>query len=160
METVMKTQMNVLPNSPLQVMTPDRVLRAFLAAWRRGNVVEAADLFDDRFVFIDHALGLEFTDKQRLVEFVKKKYEYFPDTARADQTILQSEDCIISEWTLTATLAEPYFGERMRQVPIRVQGISVVRIKNGKIIRWSDYYDQLTSRRHQLAAWFTEWVEL
>src|SRR5258705_1690122 len=135
METVMKTQMNVLPNSPLQVMTPDRVLHAFLAAWRRGNVVEAADVFDDRFVFIDHALGLEFSDKQRLVEFLTKTSEYFPDPARADQTILQSEDCIISEWSLTATVAEPYFGERMRQVPIRVQGISVVRIKNGKIIR-------------------------
>ena len=139
METVMKTQMNVQSNSRLQVMTPDRVLRAFLTAWRRANVVEAADLFDDRFVFIDHALGLEFSDRQRLVEFLKKTYEYFPDTARADQTILQSEDCIISEWTLTATLAEPYFGERMRRVPIRVQGISVVRIKNGKIIWYSSH---------------------
>jgi hypothetical protein len=41
-----------------------------------------------------------------------------------------------------------------------VGGISVVQIKNGKISQWSDYYDQLKSRRYGVAAWFTEWIEL
>jgi hypothetical protein len=35
-----------------------------------------------------------------------------------------------------------------------------VQIKNGKISQWSDYYDQLKSRRNGVAAWFTEWIEL
>ena len=48
----------------------------------------------------------------------------------------------------------------MRAVPIRVRGTSVVRIKNGKIMQWSDYYDQPTSRRHALAGCFAEWIEL
>jgi hypothetical protein len=48
----------------------------------------------------------------------------------------------------------------MHKVPIRVRGISVVQIRNGKITQWSDYYDQLTSRRYGLAGWFTEWTEL
>ena len=48
----------------------------------------------------------------------------------------------------------------MRSVPIRVQGTSVVQMQKGKITRWSDYYDQLTARRHGLASWFTEWTEL
>ncbi|MEY2603427.1 MAG: hypothetical protein QOH31_1201, partial [Verrucomicrobiota bacterium] len=45
-------------------------------------------------------------------------------------------------------------------LPICVGGISVVQIKNGKISQWSDYYDQLKSRRYGVAAWFTEWIEL
>ena len=48
----------------------------------------------------------------------------------------------------------------MRRVPIRVRGMSVVQVKNGKISRWSDYYDLLTARRHGLASWFTDWIEL
>ena len=48
----------------------------------------------------------------------------------------------------------------MRKVPICVRGISVVQIKNGKISQWSDYYDQLKSRRYRIAGFFTEWVEL
>ena len=87
-------------------------------------------------------------------------YEFFPDTARTDHTIFSSEDGIISEWTLVATQTEPFFGGQMREVPIRVRGISVVRLMNGKIRQWSDYHDQQTSRRHALAGWFTEWIEL
>jgi steroid delta-isomerase-like uncharacterized protein len=156
----MNTTSNVPSPSQLQATAPERVLRAFLAALRRRSFVEARDLFDDPFVYTDHALGLEFTDKQRLIEFLNKTYEFFPDTARADETILHNEAYIISGWTLTATQLEPFYGGRMRQIAIRVQGISVVLINNGKISRWSEYYDQLTSRRSGLAGWFAEWDEL
>jgi steroid delta-isomerase-like uncharacterized protein len=156
----MNTQTTALDNSSADATTPDRILHAFLAAWRRGNVVEAADQFSDRFTFTDHALGLEFKDKERLTEFLAKAREFFPDTQRTDNTICSSEDGVISEWTLTATLSEPFLGGLMRSVPIRVQGISVVQMQNGKITRWSDYYDQLTARRYGLASWFTEWTEL
>ena len=41
-----------------------------------------------------------------------------------------------------------------------VHGASIVRIENGKISDWADYYDVLTSRRTALASFFTEWIEL
>ena len=159
-ETAMNTQTTALDNSSIHATTPNRILHTVLAAWRRGNVFESADQFGDQFTFTDHALQLEFKDKDRLIEFLTKSYEFFPDTARTDHTIFSSEDGIISEWTLIATQTEPFFGGQMREVPIRVRGISVVRIKNGKIMQWSDYYDQPTSRRNALAGCFTEWIEL
>src|SRR5262249_29767075 len=108
----------------------------------------------------DHALGLEFKDKERLTQFLAKARESFPDTQRTDHTIWNRDDGVVTEWTLTATQSEPFPGGLVRRVPIRVQGMSVVRVKNGKISRWSDYYDLLTARRHGLASWFTEWIEL
>ena len=158
-ETVMNTLTSTLDNPSAHATTPNRILHAFLAAWWHGNIVEAAEQFRDRFTFTDHALGLEFKDKERLTEFLAKAREFFPDTQRTDNTIWSSEDGVITEWTLTATLSEPFLGGLMRRVPIRVQGMSVVQAKNGKISRWSDYYDQLTARRHGLANWFTEWIE-
>ena len=134
----MNTQTTTLDNSSVAATTPDRILHAFLAAWWRGNVVEAAHQFSDRFTFTDHALGLEFTDKERLTEFLAKTRELFPDTQRTDNTICRSEGRVISEWTLTATVSEPFLGGLMRSVPIRVRGISVVQVRNGKITRWSD----------------------
>jgi limonene-1,2-epoxide hydrolase len=95
-----------------------------------------------------------------LTEFLAKTRELFPDTERKANTIFSSGDRVISEWTLTATKTEPCWGRLERKVEIWVQGISVVQIKNGKISQWSDYYDQLKSRRNGLAAWFTEWLEL
>ena len=105
----------------------------------------------------NHVLGLEFKDKGRLTEFLAKIRELFPDSERRDTTIFSSGDRVISEWTLTATQTEPFLGGRLRKVAICVRGISVVQIKDGKISQWSDYYDELKSRRYSVAAFFTEW---
>jgi steroid delta-isomerase-like uncharacterized protein len=156
----MNTQTTTLDNPSADATTPHGILHAFLAAWWHGNVGEAAEQFSDRFMFTDHALGLEFKDKERLTEFLAKAREFFPGTQRTDNTIFSSEDCVISEWTLTATLSEPFLGGLMRNVPIRVQGVSVVQMQNGKITRWSDYYDQPTARRYGLTSRFTAWTEL
>ena len=156
----MNTHSTVLNDASAEATTPDRILQTALAAWRQGNFVAAANQFNDQFTFTDHALGLEFKDKGRLTEFLAKTRELFPDTERKANTIFSSGDRVISEWTLTATKAEPFLEGRPRKVPINLQGISVVQIKNGKISQWSDYYDQLKSRRQGVAALFTEWIEL
>jgi steroid delta-isomerase-like uncharacterized protein len=152
------THRTVLNDASAEPTTPDRILQTALAAWRQGNFVAAANQFNDQFTFTDHALGLEFKDKGRLTEFLAKIRELFPDSERRDNTIFSSGDRVIDEWTLTATQTEPFLGGQLRKVPICVRGISVVQIKNGKISQWSDYYDQLKSRRYGVAALFTEWI--
>jgi steroid delta-isomerase-like uncharacterized protein len=156
----MNTHSTVLDDVSAEPTTPDRILRTALTAWRLGNFVAVANQFHDQFTFTDHALGLEFKDKERLTEFLAKTRELFPDSERKANTIFSSGDRVIGEWTLTATHAEPFWNGRLRKVPICVQGISVVQIKNGKISEWSDYYDELKSRRSGVAAFFTEWIEL
>ena len=156
----MNTHSTVFDNASVEATTSDRILQIALAAWRQGNFVEVVDQFDDQFTFTDHALGLEFKDKGRLTEFWVKIRERFPDSKRSDNTIFSSGDRVISEWTLTATQTEEFLGGRLRKVPICVRGISVVQIKNGKISRWSDYYDQLKSQRYGVAALFTDWIEI
>jgi steroid delta-isomerase-like uncharacterized protein len=154
----MKT--DILNEASAEATTSDRILQIALAAWRQGNFVEVVDQFDDQFTFTDHALGLEFKDKERLTEFLAKIRERFPDSERRDNTIFSSGNRVITEWTLTATKTEPFLGGCLRKVPICMQGISVVQVTNGKINQWSDYYDQLKSYRSGVAALFTEWIEL
>ena len=156
----MNTHSTVLDNASVEAPSSDRILQIALAAWRQGNIVQVVDQFNDQFTFTDHALGLEFKDKGRLTDFLAKTRELFPDTERKANTIFSSGDRVISEWTLTATQAEPFLDGRLRKVPICLQGVSVVQIENGKIKRWSDYYDQVKSRRYGIAALFTEWIEL
>jgi steroid delta-isomerase-like uncharacterized protein len=156
----MNTHSTVLNNASVEATTPKQILQTALAVLRQGNFAAAADQFSDQFTFTDHALGLEFKDKGRLTEFLAKISERFPDSERKDNTIFNSGDRVITEWTLTATQTESFMGGRLQKVPISVQGISVVQIENGKISQWSDYYDQLKSRRYGVAALFTEWIEL
>lgn len=138
----------------------DSLLESVLSALRKGLVEEAVGQFCEPFTFVDHGLGLEFTDKARLTEFFRKTKELYPDSSMLIDSTFRSNDCIIAEWTLRDTVLEPFFGGQKRSVPIILKGASIVRTEGDKIRNWSEYYDQLTSRRTALAAYFAEWVEL
>lgn len=114
---------------------------------------------EDHFTFTDHALDLEFSDRGRLIEFFQKSRELFPDTVVEADAISECRDQAVVQWKLKATQEVSYGGYFHRRVPISLRGVSIVHMKNGRVTRWSDYYDQLASRRSGLAAFFTEWIE-
>ena len=124
-----------------------------------GNISETIASFTEEFTFKDHGIGLDFNDKVRLAEFFQKTREFYPDSFVQVDTIFVSGDRVFVEWTLRATLTEPFFGGLSRRVPITVQGVSIVRMDSRRISDWVDYYDGLTSRRTRLADYFTEWIE-
>jgi len=147
----------VVPGSASQESaTPERILKIALTALKRADFVEVVNQFNDHFTFIDHALKLEFKDKGRLIDFFAKTNELFPDSERTDDIILSGAAYAISEWTLTATKPEPFMGQRILRIPICAQGVSIVQAAHGRIIQWSDYYDQIRSRRYSLTPWFTD----
>ena len=104
--------------------------------------------------------GLEFRNRTQLAEFFRKSRELYPDSSLQTDRVLVSGDHVITQWTLHTVLTEPFYGGLTRRLPISLDGTSIVRIENGKIKDWSDYYDGLKSRCTALAAHFEEWVEL
>jgi len=136
------------------------VVLTVLSQLKNGKIEEALAGFAEQFRFKDHGIGLEFKDKERLGEFFHKTRELYPDSFLHTDTIFVSGCRVITEWTLQFTLTEPFYGGLKRTVKVSVQGVSIVRIENGNIAEWADYYDGLTSRRTALGAHFEEWVEL
>ena len=136
------------------------VVLTVLTHLKNGEVDDAIALFAEEFRFRDHGIGLEFKDKERLAAFFRKNRELFPDAELQTDTIFLRGDCVVAEWTLRATLVEPFYGELSCEVPFSLHGASIVRTENGKITNWTDYYDGMTARRTALAAHFEEWVEL
>ena len=136
------------------------VVLTVLTHLENGKVDDAIALFAEEFRFHDYGIGLEFNDKERLAEFFRNNWELFPDADLQPDTIFLRGDRVVAEWTLRATLVEPFFGGTSRKVPISLRGASIVQTENGRIVDWADYYDGLTSRRTALAAHFEEWVEL
>ena len=113
---------------------------------------------DVRHLFCDNALDLEFKGKERLTEFFQKSFELFPDTVVQLVSSFECDDYAIAEWKLAATHTEA-FGSLIHRSRIALLGSTIVQAKHGRIIRWSDFYDQLASRRTKLGAFFEEWVE-
>ena len=141
------------------VSAPKRILQSVLAALNEGKISKAVDQFDDHFPFTDHALDLEFTDKGRLTEFFQKSRELFPDAVVEVDSSFQCGDHAIAEWKLTATTQTVPYGSTRFRIPISLRGTSIVRVENGRITHWSDYYDRNISWRFSLAAFFKEWIE-
>jgi steroid delta-isomerase-like uncharacterized protein len=135
----------------------EEVILSVVAHLKNGEIDDAINLFAEEFTYRDRGIGLEFTNKERLAEFFQKTREFVPDSCLQIDSMLMSVDHVVGEWTLHTTVTEPFYPGLMRKVPILLHGVSVVRTKNGKITRWSDYYDGLTSRRTALAAHFTDW---
>ena len=142
----------------IRVNAPRRILQSALAALAEGMVPVVVAQFNDHFTFNDHALSLEFSDKERLTEFLNKSRELFPDTTLEVLSIFEDREHAIAQWKLSASQTVPY-GSISNRFPISLCGSTIVRVENGRIAQWSDYYDQNTSRRMSLAALFTEWVE-
>ena len=143
----------------IQTEATDKIVLALISHLNEGKIEGAVALFADQFSFKDHGIRLEFNTKDRLAEYFRKARELYPDMLLLIDTVSVSGDRAFTEWTLQATLLEPFFGNSKRRVPIFLHGASVVRIENGGITSWSDYYDGLISRRTALASHFTEWVE-
>jgi hypothetical protein len=138
--------------------TPRSILRSMLTALNEGKIAEVVGEFDERFTFTDHGLDLEFTSKANLSEFLMKSRELFPDTMVEILSTFESGDSAMAEWRLTAT-ETVFYGSMQIRLPISLPGVSIAQIQNGKIIGWSDYYDQMKSRRASLATRFRDWNE-
>jgi len=151
--------------SEISIPVTDReeLILSVLRDLRNGHVEDATSRFAEGFRFKDHGMGLEFKDKGRLAEFFQKTQELYPHSVLQTDTILVSGDHVITAWTLRTILTEttgPFYGGFIWRFPVSLHGTSIVRIENGRITDWTDYYDGLTSRHTALASYFTEWTEL
>jgi ketosteroid isomerase-like protein len=147
----------VTVNEPVTIYelagSPQQVLQSALAALDEGRVSDVVDQFADRFTFNSHALRLELADKPRLTKFFKRFREVFPDTSLEIGSLLESGDHAIAEWQLSATENVPLVSISHR-VPVSLHGSTVICVKDGKIVQWSEYYDQSNLPIH-LGAFFT-----
>jgi steroid delta-isomerase-like uncharacterized protein len=143
----------------IQTISPHIVVSAVLGLLNQEQIEDAVASFATDFRYKDHGAGLEFRNKERLTEFFRKTRELYPDYfLHADQIFVSGEH-VITQWTLQATITEPFYAGLTRRIPTSIAGVSIVRTDNGQIADWADYYDGLTSRRTALAAHFTEWVD-
>jgi predicted SnoaL-like aldol condensation-catalyzing enzyme len=144
----------------LETVVQHEVVLAVLAHLQKGEINEATAYFAKKFHFNDHGIELEFTDSGRLADFFKKTRELYPDSSLRTDRVLVTGDYVTIQWMRHTVLTEPFFGGRSRKVPISLHGASIVRIEDGRIKEWSDYYDGLKSQRTAWAGHFTEWIEL
>ena len=124
-----------------QIATPEVVVSGVLDDLRKGRFVDAGARFAEAFRYADHGIGVEFKDRARLTEYFSKAGELYPDSSLTENRVSTCGDRVTVEWTLQATINEPFYGGMSLEVPVLVRGASIVQIQEGEVIDWADYYD-------------------
>ena len=137
---------------------PADILKSMLTCLSEGRIRDFVTGFQSPFECTDHALDLQFKEQRKLTEFLEKSRKLFPDTNIEVVSVFQSGAAAIAEWKLTATETESY-GSISHRSRIALPGVTIIEARDGSVIRWSDYYDQLKSRRTKLGSFFEEWIE-
>lgn len=103
-------------------------------AWDKGDSLKMVTFFADDFLYEDIAYKVHIqSDKNELKKLVHQTITQVPDSRFKVLNKSANDSMTVMEWVWTGTAigaTRPFSG----------RGVSVTKIKNGKIVRNTDYY--------------------
>jgi steroid delta-isomerase-like uncharacterized protein len=125
-------------------------LRAFagryIAAWNAGDTEALAELVTDDVVWADPALPQPFRGVAEVQEFMRTSVRAFPDLRFSEPDpahLLASGSVAVWAWVMEGTMRgqvdPPGFAPTGRRM--RVEGVDVWQLREGRIERYRAYYD-------------------
>jgi steroid delta-isomerase-like uncharacterized protein len=120
------------------------VLEAYVSAWNHHDFAALDKLLTPDAVHEDVAQGVHAQGLAEIKKFMHEEIEGEPDVEWHLTTVVDAGPVVSAEWTWTGT----YTGEgptgHVKAQRISGRGASVVVIENGRIKRFTDYYDFAT----------------
>jgi steroid delta-isomerase-like uncharacterized protein len=118
--------------------------RWFQDVWNEGRIQTVYDLLAPNGVARGQRGGeSEIRGPEEFVKFVREIRGAFPDVKLQVEDILGAGDEVVIRWSAIMTHSGDAFGVPATGKSVRVRGISIARIKDGKIIEGWDNWDQL-----------------
>jgi steroid delta-isomerase-like uncharacterized protein len=117
------------------------VLEAYVSAWNRHDFAALDKLLTPDAVHEDVAQGVHAQGLAEIKKFMQEEIEGEPDVEWRLATVVDAGPVVSAEWTWTGT----YTGEgptgQVKAQRISGRGASVIVTENGRIKRFTDYYD-------------------
>lgn len=117
------------------------VLEAYVSAWNRHDFAALDTLLTADAIHEDIAQGFRGQGPAQIKEFMRAEIEGEPDLDWHLITVVDAGPVVAAEWTWTATFTgDSPIGPVVRK-RISGRGASIAVIENGRIRRFTDYYD-------------------
>lgn len=127
-------------------------ISGYIAAWSAHDVPALLRHFAEDAVYADAALGVAKTGHEQIGAFMAFFFDCYHDVAYACRSALSEGDALAWEWTLTARYAKTsHTGIPANGQPIRIEGCSILRLRDGLIVNNTDYWNYDTMAK-QIAA--------
>lgn len=127
-----------------------QLIRNLTAAWA-GDEQLLLDQYVEDCRFEDKAFGIVHTGHDGLREVFAFTFSMMPDFRVEYGKVVLGEDCGAAEWTFTGSFQGEYDGVRHAGTPVRIEGVSFMTFRDGKIATNCDYWN-VKSIEEQLAA--------
>jgi steroid delta-isomerase-like uncharacterized protein len=121
------------------------MLDAFTEAFNNGNLAALDEICAPDMV--DHSTAATSNQSYGLEGFKGRINGHrvgMPDLRFALTNMMIEEDLISFQWEMTGTNTGPYLGRPASGNPIRVVGMNLERLENGKIVEHWSYPDKLS----------------
>lgn len=118
--------------------------RWFKEVWNEGRVQTIHDLMDKNCIGTGQDQpGVEIHGPADFVALFNRLHGAFPDIKITVDDTIGADDKVVVRWSAVMTHTGDHLGIPATNRPLRVTGITIAQIKDGKIIRGWDNWDQL-----------------
>ena len=125
-------------------MSPAEVAKGYLAAWNAKDADKAASFFADDVEYLDVTVGEMQKGRDAARENVIKVFmTAAPDLKwEMNGDPIVSDDGVAFEWTFSGTNTGAWGPDTpATNKPFSFEGVTFLRVKDGKIVYQGDYYD-------------------
>jgi steroid delta-isomerase-like uncharacterized protein len=130
---------------PLTISTTEQrnldTMASVVPFWNRHDVAGILSHYDDEITWHDMALGRTHRGKAEVGEVLRTLFEAVPDLRLDLTTRLPHGDHVAEEYTLTGTHLGTLFGIPATGRRLRIQAVSFVRMRNGRLAEDNFYVD-------------------
>lgn len=141
----MLTQLGHLPPPPpSRASTADaqRIASDFLAAWNDPQAKRMAALLAGDVEYVEVATSRRFKGPESIVEWVRSTHRWAPDIELRLLNVVAQHDVIAVEWMMEGTQTGEWPEVRTTGKRFSVAGLSILELKDGRIAKGRDYWDQ------------------
>ena|SRR5438067_1238198 len=116
------------------------LLTALEKAWS-GDVEALLAVYTPQCVFVDKAFNLIHHGHAGLRELFAFTYSMMPDFRASYGDHVITADRAAAQWTFTGTFQGNFEDRHYEKVPVRIEGVSFMRLDGGKIAYNTDYWN-------------------
>jgi steroid delta-isomerase-like uncharacterized protein len=118
--------------------------RWFREVWNEGRVQTIYDLLSENCIGVGQDQpGVEIHGPADFVALFNRLHGAFPDIKITVDDVIGADDKVVVRWSAAMTHTGDHLGIPATNRQVRITGITIAQIKDGKIIRGWDNWDQL-----------------
>lgn len=118
--------------------------RWFQEVWNDGRVQTIYDLLDENISgWGQDVPGVEIRKPADFVALYNRLHRAFPDMKITVEDAFGADDKVMVRWSAVMTHTGDHLGMPATNREVRITGITIARIANGKIVQGWDNWDQL-----------------